>query len=417
MLGGDYRALTVVRSLGRKQVPVWVVAEEQAIAGTSRYARRTLRSPNLGNEAAEIAHLLDLARRNNLSRWTLFPTTDEHAALIARNQRELSTIFQIVTSPWEKLRCAYDKRLTYRRARKIGVDQPRTWYPANRQELARLDLEYPVILKPAIKAAVNRFTEEKCWKVRDRVELLARYDEATALIDRTLVVVQEIIPGGGEHQFSYGALCIDGQPLASLVAQRRRQYPIEFGRSSSYVETVEQPEIEAAARPLLSAINYHGLIEIEFKRDPRDRKYKVLDLNPRIWGWNSIAARAGVDFPYLFWRLSQQRPLPELKGMAGVKWMRMVTDVPAAITEMRSGRLSPTSYLRSFRGPLEPAIYALDDPMPCLLEVPLLSFWKLKRWIRLRRDSHRWMREEQTALDANSNAISSRRENRTQPGF
>jgi len=116
----------------------------------------------------------------------------------------------------------------------------------------------------------------------------------------------------------------------------------------------------------------------------------VLDLNPRIWGWNSIAARAGVDFPYLFWRLSQRRPVPETRGIAGVKWIRMVTDLPAAVTEMRIGRLSPTAYLRSFRGPLEPAIYALDDPLPCLLEVPLLSFWKLKRWIRLRRDSRRW---------------------------
>src|SRR6266851_2734475 len=259
VLGGDYRALTVVRSLGRRNVPVWVVAEEQSIARTSRYAHRTLRAPKFDSEAAAVAHLIDLARRNNLSGWTLFPTTDEHAALIARNQDELSTIFRLVTSPWERLRCAYDKRLTYQRALELGIDQPRTWYPADRQELARLDLEYPVILKPAFKATVNRFTEEKAWKVRDRAELLTRYDEATALIDRSLVVVQEIIPGGGEHQFSYGALCVDGQPRASLVARRRRQYPVEFGRSSSYVETIEQPEIEAAARSVLSAINYHGL--------------------------------------------------------------------------------------------------------------------------------------------------------------
>ena len=397
VLGGDYRALTVVRSLGRRNVPVWVIAEEQAIAGTSKYAHRTVRSPNLESEAAATAHLIDLARRNNLSRWTLFPTTDEHAALIARNQHELSTVFRIVTSPWKKLQCAYDKRLTYRRAMEIGIDQPRTWYPADRQDLNRLDLEYPVILKPAIKATVNRFTEDKAWKVRDRAELLARYDEATALIDRSLVVVQEIIPGGGEHQFSFAALCIDGHPLASLVARRRRQYPIEFGRSSSYVETVEQPEIEFAASRLLSALNYQGLIEIEFKRDPRDGKYKVLDLNPRIWGWNSIAARAGVDFPYLFWRLTQQRPLPELRGIAGVKWMRMVTDLPAAITEICNGKLSPTSYLRSFRGPIESAIYALDDPMPWLLEIPLLTFWKLKRWSRLRRDSRPSIPDQTTA--------------------
>jgi len=72
-------------------------------------------------------------------------------------------------------------------------------------------------------------------------ELLERYDEATALIDRSLVVVQEKIPGDGTNQFSYGALCIEGRPIASVIARRRRQYPVEFGRSSSYVETIEQP--------------------------------------------------------------------------------------------------------------------------------------------------------------------------------
>src|SRR5579872_957970 len=38
VLGGDYRALTVVRSLGRHRIPVWVCPEQQKIATKSRYA-------------------------------------------------------------------------------------------------------------------------------------------------------------------------------------------------------------------------------------------------------------------------------------------------------------------------------------------------------------------------------------------
>ena len=61
-------------------------------------------------------------------------------------------------------------------------------------------------------------------------------------------MIQELIPGGGETQFSYGAICENGRVLASVVARRTRQYPVDFGRSSSFVETVDAPAVEQAAR-------------------------------------------------------------------------------------------------------------------------------------------------------------------------
>ena len=46
-------------------------------------------------------------------------------------------------------------------------------------------------------------------------------------------LLQELIPGDGEAQFSYVALCADGCPLAWATARRTRQFPTEFGHSSS----------------------------------------------------------------------------------------------------------------------------------------------------------------------------------------
>ena len=66
-------------------------------------------------------------------------------------------------------------------------------------------------------------------------------------------MVQELVPGGGEAQFSYAALCRDGEPLAALTARRTRQYPADFGRASTYVETVEVPEVVEPSLRLLRA--------------------------------------------------------------------------------------------------------------------------------------------------------------------
>jgi predicted ATP-grasp superfamily ATP-dependent carboligase len=154
---------------------------------------------------------------------------------------------------------------------------------------------------------------------------------------------------------------------------------VDFGRYSTFVETIEQPEVEAAARRLIVALRYTGLIEVELKRDPRDGRYKLLDLNPRVWGWHSLGQRAGVDFPYLQWQLIRGESVPELRARTGVRWVRMLTDLPAAGREMWRRGLSPATYLRSLRGPLEFAIFAADDPLPALAEIPLSMYLAWKR--------------------------------------
>lgn len=384
VVGGDYRALTVVRSLGRRGIPVWVLPEQQRIATKSRYAVRSIQLPNV-DEKRQVAFILAVAQRNGLDGWVLFPTEDTHAAMLAHNQAKLADRFRLATSPWETVEIAYDKRLTYRVAQKHGIDTPTTHYPRDRRAVELLQCAFPVILKPAIKAVANRFTREKAWPIDDRRSLLARYDVACTLVDPSLIMIQELIPGGGESQFSYGAICERGRALASVVARRTRQYPVDFGRSSSFVETVDAPEVELAGRHLLEAIGYTGVMEAEFKYDRRDHRYKLLDLNPRVWGWHTLTRPAGVDFPYFMWRLAQHLPIGEVRVSAGYRWIRMTTDLPAAMRELRAGRISVASYLRSLRAPLEHAVLAADDPMPFLLEVPMLSIARLsERWREFR---------------------------------
>jgi predicted ATP-grasp superfamily ATP-dependent carboligase len=126
----------------------------------------------------------------------------------------------------------------------------------------------------------------------------------------------------------------------------------------------------------LAAIRYTGLVEIEYKLDARTGAYKLLDINPRLWTWSALGARAGIDFPYLLWRMMTDMPVPSRPGRAGVRWMRMSTDFPAAIHEMLRGRLTLGAYLRSFHGPIQFALMAADDPLPGLLDLPLFAYKK-----------------------------------------
>src|SRR5207245_5585754 len=120
------------------------------------------------------------------------------------------------------------------------LDQPSTICPRNRNELAKLNCTFPVIVKPTIREADNPLTAAKAWLVDDRDSLLARYDEACALMSPNQIMIQELVPGGGESQFSYGALCVDGHHLASVTATETRPFHPGSARCAQPVATVEE---------------------------------------------------------------------------------------------------------------------------------------------------------------------------------
>jgi predicted ATP-grasp superfamily ATP-dependent carboligase len=382
VMGADYRALGVARSLGRRGIPVWLINQGgNLVASASRYVRRTLPWPD-DDDHGRIDFLLRVCASHNLKGWILIPTDDHSVGLASNYHQALSSSYQVTVPAWDTLRWACDKRLLHQLAKRLRVHQPWTFCPATREELATIDCPFPVILKPAMRLQPSNLSVPKAWRADDRNTLLRRYDEVSPLLSAENLIIQEMVPGGGEAQFSYAALCKDGRCLASVVARRTRQFPRDFGQFSTYVETIDAPEVVEPAERLLAAVRFTGLAEVEFKRDPRNGQFKVLDINPRVWGWHTLSKRAGVDFPYLLWLLTRGEPVPHLRGRTGERWVHLSADLRMAVEEIVRGRLSLREYLRSIRGPRESATFSWDDPLPGLLDLPLSAYAMGKRLLR-----------------------------------
>ncbi len=379
VLGGDYQGLGIARSLGRRGIPVCVIDDERSIAGVSRYAARTIRVASLRDEASTLAALAAARRRRRIEGWVLFPTRDETVAALARNRAELSRTFRVPTPGWEAVRSAWDKRATYRLGERLSIPVPRTWFPRNEDDLEGIEMAGPLVIKPAIKEHFFYETHAKAWRADTKDELRERYRAAASITGADEVIIQDLVPGGGAEQFSYCCLFTDGEARASMTVRRLRQHPSDFGRASTFVETVDLPELEAPSIRFLRAIGYHGLVELEYKRDPRDGICKLLDVNARTWGYHSLGPAAGVDFPYLLWREQLGLRIPEVRGRPAVRWIRATTDVPNAVRDYRAGALRPLPYLRSLRGVETEAVFSLRDPLPGLAELALLPYLALKR--------------------------------------
>src|SRR6266516_4170095 len=144
--GADYRGLGVVRSLGRRGSPVWVLKRAvHRLAAASRYARFSTVWAE-GDESRRVEFLLALANRQALKGWVLFPTDDEVVGLVARHHDVLSKEFRLTIPPWDNLQWGCDKRLLGKLAADLKVDQPWTFCPANREEVAKMDCKLPLII-------------------------------------------------------------------------------------------------------------------------------------------------------------------------------------------------------------------------------------------------------------------------------
>lgn len=370
-MGADYRALALVRSLGRRGIPVWVLSDgDDTLAVRSRYATRHLPLPD-GSDDTKLAFLLDLASRHRLDGWVLFPSGDETAALIGRAHHRLGAAYRMTSPPWDTLRWAYDKRLTYSLAERIGLPYPGTW-PARSVLGSGVELPFPVIIKPAVKQEFNALTAAKAWRVEDLVGLKRRLREAGELLDPDQLMIQEVVPRHGADQLSFAALCRSGQPIASVTARRVRQYPADFGRASTYVESVVMPDVVELASAFLAECRFDGLVEVEFIRDPRDGVPKLIDVNPRVWGWHGLCRRAGVDFPYLAYLNARSLSVYPAVARPGVRWLRWTTDLPTSLREIARGNLAAGAYLGTLLRTHESATFARDDVRPAFAEIPML---------------------------------------------
>lgn len=380
MVGGDYQGLGIVRSLGRRGVPVCVIDDEMSISRFSKYCTHFVKLADLRRGREAVKAVIEVGERLGLLGWVLYPTREELVAAFSRNRSQLSRSFRVPTPEWSSVQWAWDKRNTYRLAKELGIPTPATYYPENIDQLAELDgLTPPFAIKPAIKEHFIYATKAKAWCAKSHAELRTLFHKAEKLVGPGEIMVQELIPGGGMQQFAYCAFFSKGQAIGKMVARRLRQHPLQFGRASTYVETVEVPILEELSERFLRASHYYGLVELEYKLDPRDGQYKLLDVNARTWGYHSLGPRAGVDFSYMLYADQVGWAVSPCKGQAGIGWVRMTTDLPAAFVAMVAGDTDFKGYVNSLRSCNVEAVFSRDDPLPGFAEVLLVPYLALKR--------------------------------------
>jgi predicted ATP-grasp superfamily ATP-dependent carboligase len=327
------------------------------------------RCPDPAEEPTELlCVLLDAAAREG-RRPVLYPTSDPFMLFLARHYESLARAFVFATPPPDRLEALVDKRRQYALAEQHGIPLPPTFGADTPEEVERIveRLPYPVLIKPRYGHLWRQHFggDSKGLPACNVTELRAAYRRARALgLD---VLIQEIIPGP-VSDLHLVDVYVDGRgrALGTMVAQKIRQYPTDFG-VGTLIESVRRPAVAAQALRVCHAFGYGGLAEIECKLDRRDGVWKLIEINPRAWQQIAHGAACGIDFALLqYLDLTGQQPAPRSLFRCGVKWMNEVNDLRAAAAHARRGELGAGGWLTSLHGVRAFTTFALDDPWPAV---------------------------------------------------
>jgi predicted ATP-grasp superfamily ATP-dependent carboligase len=343
---GWVNGLAAIRSLGRAGIPVLALDHRASPLGfRSRYAT-AVRVPDPAIDEDGFVEAVAATGAPGV----VLPTHDPPLNALARNRDRLDG-FRFPFPAWEKLEAIQDKRHQLEVAAGAGVDVPETRYPSTAAEAVKAaeEIGFPVLVKPQHPDGFKRATGKQAIRAESAAEVESAFAEA----EQFGPMVQELVPGGDEELYSLGSyLGADGEPLGLFSGRKLRQVPPQVG-TCRVGEAVWVQEVVDSGLRFLAALEFHGLSQVEFKRDPRDGRFKLMEINPRLWQWHALAAACGVDLPLIAYRdLTGERVEPASANGSGRRW---------AIS------LMPGERPAFQRPPYVDAVFARDDLRPGLV--------------------------------------------------
>ncbi|MBA2490446.1 MAG: ATP-grasp domain-containing protein [Gammaproteobacteria bacterium] len=400
IISANTGSLAVVRALGTMGVPVVIMYYDDAhdFAHVSKYVVERIKVPHPEEaETAFIDRVVEYATHHGGG--LLIPTADDSVSAVAK-YKELLQQHYIVACPEERIAEQFiDKKHTYVLAERVGVPYPRTLVPTSVEEVERFgsEIDYPVLLKPSHSHLFHASFHHKLLLIENREALLFQYRRiAEAGLG---IMIQELIPGNDTHGVNYNCYFWDGEPLVEFTSAKLRHAPPRFGYPCAVVSR-HVPEVVEHGRALLRGMNYYGYANIEFKQDPRNGVYKLMEVNGRHNNSSLLAVRCGINFPWLQYQHLVEGELPRpQESRDGIYWLDPYRDISYWIKYYRQEQYTVSELIRPYFKPHIFATWDIKDPKPTSLRVTImLKQTTISRGRKLLRLSRRLFRRSKKIL-------------------
>jgi D-aspartate ligase len=365
VLGAGITALGVTRSLGRIGIPVYNLCGKRELPAKSRWYRP---APLMGGRVPLPNELARYLEGLELPAAVLIACSDDWARAVSELTAALQRRFPASTPPPSVMHIMTDKWQFAEAMRTLDIPHPKTLLLRSTEEMQRIpEFEYrDKFLKPLNSQEFSLRTGAKALRPQNKNHAIQIMTELSGKSSAFPILLQEYIEGPVTNIFLVDGFVDRHGDIRGWFARRRlRMYPPGFG-NSSYSETIPLHDVRSAVESiekLCSALPFRGIFDAEFKYDPRDGHYKIIEVNARPWWFVEFATRSGVNLCEMAYLDAQGLPVPLSTGFqTGRRCAHMALDF-AGYWNTDRGIGAVWRWKKSLKG-AEDAVFSRDDPKP-----------------------------------------------------
>ena len=355
-------AYNVVKSLGQKGIPV-ISSDFVPIAMSfaSRYSKGHFLYPSPYTQENE--RFIDCIIENIIryKAKVLIPIHEE-TFLIAKHKERFSNLVGLVVPEYDQILLAHNKDRWENVARELMISVPETFDPDDIRKTPALskELPYPLLIKPKQGGGGWGMTQVNSQKELEQYI----YQESYFSRSWDRFYLQRKVEG---ETHCVAMLFSNGGLRAKVAYKQLREYPLKNGQATLRI-SIDSPRAESALQMFLEHIRWHGICQADFVVDNITGIPYLIDINPRFWGSLAQGIAAGVDFPFLYYKIALDGDVAPVNGFRKDVMTRWVGgDIRAFFPSFKES-INKFDFLKKFifpaKGKLFKDDFSLQDPLP-----------------------------------------------------
>ncbi len=261
--------------------------------------------PNIWNEKELLKILDEFYKEHKSEKILLVGSTEYYITVISKNKEKLENKFYFNYPNKDIIDILTNKELFYKTYYNNNIiDLPKTIY-YNFDGDIKIDFDYPAIVKPADVVTYKHMEfvgKKKIYKVESEQELKEVINCIKKGGYKNTLIIQEYIPGDDSYLFDSVIYSdTNGKVKRITLAQIGLQEHLLnlVGNASVLINGYNQfgstEKVLKIVKEFAESINFTGFGEFDLKYDYRDKKFKVLEINPRQGRSSYYLTHAGCN--------------------------------------------------------------------------------------------------------------------------
>lgn len=284
--GANKNTLSILRHLDHREIQIDVTSNLPkllTLCSYSRFCKNTIYiNSNPADSEKYAEEIIKILKTGNYD--VFIPVGLSSNIMASKFKNEIQSFVNISIADWKYLKIAANKDLTLKLASNIGLPIPKTFLINDSRNLYNI-IDFPVVIKSSDGKNFIKYCN-------NNQELLENYKEISSK-SRTQIICQEYIEGFGCGFFG---VYHNGDLRSFFLHKRLKEFPISGG-SSAVAESFFDRKLYQYGKKICDELKWNGPIMVEFKYDLIGKDYKLIEINPKLWGSLDLTIEAGINIP------------------------------------------------------------------------------------------------------------------------